>query len=87
MTLELDSKLFELQKACAVYKATDPLADWVLFAVTRYITTGRATRDFERMFLAYPDDLWTEMIKACLNGDRSDSGIMRTMKARLRKYS
>ena len=80
MTIKLDDKLYELQKSCNRYKAVDPLADWVLFAVVRHINTGRATKSFIDSFLAFPSDQFADLIKKCLNGDRSDDGIIKAVK-------
>lgn len=77
---EIDDKLYELQKACIRYSCIDCLANFVLFAVSRYIMTGRSTRKFEYDFVSYPNDKLEELIKKCLNGDRSDDGIIKTMK-------
>lgn len=77
---QIDNQLWELQKACNRYKETDPLADWVLFAVGRHISTGRATRQFELNFVQYPIDKLEMLIKKCLNGDKSDDGIIKTVK-------
>ena len=77
---QIDDKLWELQKACNRYKETDPLADWVLFAVNRHISTGRATRQFEVDFVNYPTDKLESLIKKCLNGDRCNDGIIKTVK-------
>lgn len=77
---QIEDQLWELQKACNRYKAVDPLADWVLFAVSRYISTGRATRKFEEDFVNYPTDKLEEVIRKCLNGDKSDDGILKTFK-------
>lgn len=76
----LDDKLFELQKVCNRYSHCDPLANWVLFAVDRYISTGRATREFEKRFINYPNDDLLSLVKKCLNGDKSDDGIIKTVK-------
>lgn len=76
----LDDKLFELQKVCTRYSNCDPLANWVLFAVDRYISTGRATREFEKRFINYPNDDLLSLVKKCLNGDKSDDGIIKTVK-------
>lgn len=77
---QIDDKLWELQKACNRYKEIDPLADWVLFAVNRHIFTGRATRQFEVDFINYPTDKLELLIKKCLNGDRCNDGIIKTVK-------
>lgn len=75
MYLELDNKLYDLQRACN--RHPDPLANWVLYAVSRHIATGRATRDFERAFIAYPESGFPDMIGKALNGDRSDNAIIK----------
>ena len=77
---QIDDKLWELQKVCNRYKNTDPCADWVLFAVNRHIATGRATRKFEHDFVTYANDKLLDLVKTCLNGDRSDNGIIKTVK-------
>lgn len=77
---QIDDKLWELQKACNRYKQTDCLADWVLFAVSRYIYTGRATRQFESDFVNFPNEKLEALIKKCLNGDKSNDGIIKTVK-------
>ena len=76
----IDDQLWQLQMACNRYKSTDPLADWVLYAVGRYFDTGRATRSFAESFVKYDAGKFTDLIRACLNGDRSDDGILRTVK-------
>ena len=85
MNHELDEKLWQLQQACNRYKETDPLADLVLFSVSRHFTTDRATAAFTRAFIDFPEERFTELIKACLNGDKSDNGIMKTVKRIIRE--
>lgn len=75
---EIENQLWELQKACNRYKNTDGLADWVLFAVERHIISNKATRQFEFDFVSYPAAKFENLIKACLNEDRSDVGILQT---------
>ena len=50
------------------------------FAVNRHIFTGRATRQFEVDFVNYPTDKLESLIKKCLNGDRCNDGIIKTVK-------
>lgn len=76
----IDNQLWELQKACNRYAAVDPLAPWVLNAVTRYIVTDRATKQFLHDFCAYPVADLEELIRKALNRDRSDDGILNTVK-------
>lgn len=84
---EIDNKLFELQEVCNRYYEIDHLAIWVLFALSKYISTGRATRQFEQSFLEYPKEKFEYLIKKCLNGDRSDNGIIKTCKVEFAKNS
>ena len=75
---KIEEQLWNLQRQCNVYKSTDCLADWVLFAVSRYINTGRATRQFELRFVAMSNDDLMEAIKYCLNYDKSDDSIIKS---------
>lgn len=77
MTDLIEEQLFELQKACNRYKHTDPKADWVLFAVSRYIYSGRANNDFLSDFIKTPAQSFIPIIKKCLNGDVSDIAIIK----------
>lgn len=85
MNYELDEKLYELQRACNRYRETDPLADWVLYAIDRHISTGRATPAFIKAFIAYPTEDFPELIAESLNGDRSDNGIIAKVKRIIRE--
>ena len=76
----IDNQLWELQKACNIYAAVDPLAPWVLNAVTRYLVTDRATKQLLHDFCAYPVADLEELIKKALNGDKSDDGILKSVK-------
>lgn len=82
----VENNLWELQKATNRYKDIDPLADWVLFAISRYINTGRATPLFLKKFSEYKPEKFTFLIQKCLNGDRSDDGILKTCKRILCQY-
>ena len=80
MNYELEAKIFDLQIACNQYKVVNQLADWVLFAIKRYIYTGRASAAFVRAFLNFPTDCFHNLIQKCMDGDMSDDGIMKTTK-------
>lgn len=76
----IDDQLWRLQKICNRYKTIDPLADRILYAVYRHIMTGRATKNFERSFVKLSIDNLQDLVKECLNGDKSDDGIIKTCK-------
>ena len=84
MITEIENKLYSLQMACNRLKSEAHLADWVLFAVTRHIRTGRASRAFERAFVEFPEDRFPEFIRKCLSGDNSDDGIIKKARHLLR---
>lgn len=75
---KIENQLWALQKACNRYKDIDPLANFVLFAVERYIMSNKAPRKFELDFINYPVTEFEYLIKTCLNGDRSSDGIIQT---------
>lgn len=77
---KIDEQLWELQKAVNRYKAIDPLSHMVLYAVSWYICSGKATRAFEEAFCEFDSENFTDLIKKCLNGDRSNDGIIKTCK-------
>ena len=82
----IDDKLWELQKACNRYSEIDCLSKWVLYAIHGYIYSNKATRKFEEDFINYPVKKFEYLIKKCLNGDRSDDGIIKTAKRILRQH-
>lgn len=81
--IDIDEQIYNLQKACN--RSNDPLANWVLFAISRYINTGRATTSFQNAFCALTDKQLDNLIVKCLNGDKSDDGIMKTVNKIIRQ--
>lgn len=82
----LFDKFDALQHACRMYALIDPLAMWVYNAVYDYIFRNKATRQFEFDFCDYPNEKFEALIKKCLNGDRSDQGIINTCKKIFAEY-
>ena len=79
----IDDKLYKLQQAAR--RHPDPLAIWAVYALEYYIGSGRATAAFEKQFMSYPTAKYSDMITYCMNRDRSDSGIIKSIK-KLIKY-
>lgn len=77
---QIDIKIWELQKACSDCKATIPLADCVLFAVARHISTGRATSDFLRQFVNYPTENLGILVARAIRGNASTDAIIKKVK-------
>jgi hypothetical protein len=75
--LNIEKQLYQLQKACN--RSSDPLANWVLYAISRHINTGRSTKAFDDAFCKLSDKQLDSLIIKCLNGDKSDNGIMKTV--------
>lgn len=85
--MDIENKLCELQKVCNRYKETDNCADWVLYAVNRYIMTGRATRQFEKDFVSLSNDMLLDLVKYCLrHSDKSDYMIIKRCKYYVNKH-
>jgi len=76
---QIDDKLFVLQKTCMEYKEDNKFANWILYAVRRYIFTERASIEFEYKFVNYPNEKMLELIKYCLKRDMSDDGIIKSV--------
>jgi hypothetical protein len=77
---KIENNLLRLQEATNNYKVINPLADWVLFAVSRYISSRKAPKDFERAFANFDSKKFGDLVKECLRGDKSDDGIIKTCK-------
>ena len=76
----IDDKLWVLHSACVKYQEVNRLANLVLFAIADYINTDKAPRAFVADFVSYPDSSFDTLVKCCLSGDRSASGIIKTCK-------
>ena len=76
----IDDKLWALHDACVKYQEADRLARLVLLAITDYINADKAPLQFIIGFIEYPDSKLDHLIKACLNGDTSANGIIKTCK-------
>lgn len=74
---ETRDKLYKLEMACREF--TDKKAIYVRYALERYIITGRASIDFEKDFLQFPDECFPELITYCLGRDLSDVGIIKSV--------
>ena len=74
---ETREKLYKLEMACR--ELTDKKAVYVRYAVERYIMTGRASIEFEKAFLQFPDESFSKLIIYCLERDLSDVGIIKSV--------
>lgn len=84
--IDMEEQLYNLQMVCNRYKETDILADWVLFAIARYINTGRSTRQFERAFCDLNNEDLIGLVKYCLNRGKSDIEILSSAKKYMGVY-
>lgn len=76
----IDDKLWAFRDACVKYQETDRLARLVLIAIADYINADKAPLQFIVNFIDYPDSEFDHLIKACLNGETSANGIIKTCK-------
>lgn len=76
----IDDKLWAFHDACVKYQETDRLARLVLIAIADYINADKAPLQFIVNFIDYPDSEFDHLIKACLNGETSATGIIKTCK-------
>lgn len=72
----LDEKLEQLQRAAR--RNSDPLAMWVVYALSHYFHDG-ATALFQCKFEAYSTDNYEYLISYCMKRDRSDDGIIKSV--------
>lgn len=76
---EIENKLFELSVACQ--QNGNKFADWVMYTVERYVTTGRSSRSFEKKFCNVDFENLQNLINYCLKDkDLSDDGIIKNVK-------
>ena len=80
MQNRIDDQLWNLRLSVDKNKVNEPYSDWVLFAISRYIKSGKASRIFEKAFVEYDADRFVDLIHKCLKGDKSDEGIICTCK-------
>ena len=76
----LSNQFVQLHQAAEEYKTINPFSIWVYGAINWYITTRRATKEFEQAFIKYNAKKFPQLIKKCLSGDVSDEGIVKTCK-------
>lgn len=84
MQNRIDDALWLLWGACNDAKAKNPCSMWVLFAVSRYINTGRSSRTFEKRFMSLSSADMVALVRDILKGGRlSDDDIIRAVKKTL----
>ncbi len=76
----LKEKLAALENATKAYRTKNSLAAWVYIDIAEYIARGKASRDFEKAWIAYPDEELPALIERCLKGNMSCDGIIQTTK-------
>ena len=75
--------MYKLEMVCREF--ADKKAIYVRYALERYIMTGRASIEFEKSFLQFPDERFPELISYCLERDLSDVGIINSVSKMIRK--
>ena len=74
MNTSIDNQLWELEKICTTNE--NQFAKWVLYAIARYISTGRSTKEFDKAFCQLSKNRLETMVNKCLKHGLSDNEIM-----------
>lgn len=71
---EIDNKIWDLQKICNLYDSenNDFSGKWILYAIARYINTGRASAEWIKLFLNLTNKKIEHFVKAKINQKLSD---------------
>lgn len=82
---KLENRLFQLLSECEKIRKNnefpnDKFANYVYYDLAYYIRTGRATREFEKKFVALTQKRMKDLIRFCLKGDKSGFGIIDSCK-------
>ena len=83
--MNTENQLFNLSMICQRNLENDKFSNYVYFAVSRHIRTGRATRDFEKRFNSLQPDQLENLMNYCLDAGLSDDEIMKRCKTFLSK--
>ena len=75
---QVEDKLWKLKYSCEIHK--DRFSILVLYALSDYIVTDKAPRDFVENFISFPDEQLDDLITKCLYRERSADGIINTCK-------
>ena len=78
MNSAIDDQLWELQKVCNSNE--NQFAKWILYAISRYISTGRSTKEFDFAFCQLSKNRLETMVNRCLKHGLSDNEIMINVK-------
>lgn len=77
----VEEQLFKLYTQCCYIQSENILSEWIYYAVSRYIRTGRSGIDFERRFCELSENKMKKMIKYCLLRGLSDAEIIDSVKS------
>ena len=82
---DVNDQLFNFSMICQENAYNNKFSNWIFYAVSRYISTGRSTRDFDKKFCGLTKTKLKNMMEYALKGDLSDDEIMKSVKSYLRK--
>jgi len=81
----IDDQIFNLYMVCKEYNETNKFSLYTYYAVSRYIKTGRSTRDFDHKFCELTRRKLKNMMEFSLKAGLSDDEILDRVKTYLRK--
>lgn len=79
-----ENQLWELERICIICNEEISCSNWVLYAISRHIYTGRATKEYEDKFSALTKSQLIKMVKYCLDRGKSDDEIIANTKKFMR---
>lgn len=82
---KIDDKLWDLHEVCRENLYKNKFSNYVLFALSHYINTGRASVAFLKRFIALQKGDLLEMVNACLKGKATDDDIIKVAKKFVQK--
>ena len=83
--MNTENQLFNLSMICQRNLENNKFSNYVYFAVSRHIRTGRATRDFEKRFNRLQPDQLENLMNYSLGAGLSDDEIIKRVKNFLSK--
>lgn len=82
----IENNLYALESECISNKSENKFSMYVLYAVSRYISTDRAPMDFLKNFVNIPQGEFKGIINECLTGDKTDEAILKKFKKLIKNF-
>ena len=79
MQNKIDNQMWELQKICHRHDADNDSyrGQWTLWAVARYIDTGRASLEWTKKFISLDESQLQKIVDKSVKGESSDDATIK----------